>query len=261
MRITALLRKIHELAGQAENATAIDIDLMLDYTRVLYSDLLEWRATAPKPQLPKDAGLEQTPEKVRTPENAPLPPPEIPKAAPVVSAPTEQKQAPVKPEVIQQKIVMPEPVKTEAPKPEAVPQPFLETKAEPTLEEYMSSHAGRAIHRESVSVNGQAAASIDAAKTDTAMPVVSETPKPVAPAPPKPARDIRSMIGINDKYQIMSELFGNDKAAYEQALDVINRAESEQAAFNWLRERLWVTEDHSDAAMIFFDVVRRFKNL
>jgi hypothetical protein len=245
MRITALLQKIHELAIQAEDATPIDIDLMLDYTRVLYSDLLDWRDEVRKPKLP-----------VKQAE------------------PAAQK----------------EPVaEAQAPRPVPVPEPLRSAPAlpaEPTLEEYMAAHAGMAIHRESSTQDGvpspkstyQSALDLSpalvqeppAATVVPAAPALTEIAEPepasvvaeppVAPAPPKPARDIRSMIGINDKYQIMSELFGNDKAAYEQALDMINRAESEQAAFNWLRERLWVTEDHSDAAMIFFDVVRRFKN-
>jgi hypothetical protein len=230
MRITALLQKIHELASQPEPLAAIDLDLMLDYTRVLYSDLLEWRAQAQRPVLPEPAA---------TPE------PEVPAPAP---APAPMAITPVQ---------LPEP----EPEPEPAP-------AEPTLEEYMAIHAGRSIQREATALaeRQQMELQLNPAEDEDEEPVVIATaqhPEPViaaAPPAPKPGRDIRGMIGINDKYQIMSELFGNDKAAYEQALDQINRAESEQAAFNWLRERLWVTEDHSDAAMIFFDVVRRFKN-
>lgn len=255
MRITALLQKIHELASQAEHATAIDIDLMLDYTRVLYSDLLEWRDAYRGSQPLRDAvaaqaaGAEQAPVAMNT-----MAPP--------------QPAVPVQPAI-------PEPAAAQVP-------------AEPTLEEYMALHAGAAIHRErtalpdlftahpdddeeeeddEVDEQESPAAQVVATAPQVSPPVERPAPAPqpvpvaAMPAPPPPpVRDIRSMIGINDKYQIMSELFGNDKAAYEQALDMINRAESEQAAFNWLRERLWVTEDHSDAAMIFFDVVRRFKN-
>ena len=68
------------------------------------------------------------------------------------------------------------------------------------------------------------------------------------------------MISINDKYQIMSELFGNDKAAYEDALNHINGPASEEAALKWLQDRLWVTEERSDAAQNFYDLVKRFKS-
>ncbi len=44
-RIPTLLHKLHELAANREKNTEIEIDLMLDYTRVLYADLLEWRKT------------------------------------------------------------------------------------------------------------------------------------------------------------------------------------------------------------------------
>src|ERR1044072_7236492 len=47
MRIPTLLQKLSELSSQPDHRTAIDVDLMLDYTRVLYADLLEWRARLP----------------------------------------------------------------------------------------------------------------------------------------------------------------------------------------------------------------------
>ena len=43
-RISTLLQKINELAAKDKEAGVIDIDLMMDYTRVLYADLQEWRA-------------------------------------------------------------------------------------------------------------------------------------------------------------------------------------------------------------------------
>jgi hypothetical protein len=42
-RIPTLLKKVIELAEKGDKNTVIDIDLMLDYTRVVYADLLEWR--------------------------------------------------------------------------------------------------------------------------------------------------------------------------------------------------------------------------
>jgi homoaconitase/3-isopropylmalate dehydratase large subunit len=42
-RIQTLLQKITDLHRGEKEKTVIDIDLMLDYTRVLYADLLEWR--------------------------------------------------------------------------------------------------------------------------------------------------------------------------------------------------------------------------
>jgi hypothetical protein len=179
MRIPTLLQKIGELAAQPERRTAIDVDLMLDYTRVLYADLLEWRSRLP-----------------------------------AVNTATEAK--PIVPE--------------------------------PTLEEFAKTQA-----REEIPAKDE-------------KPIVTEQPNLVAsnvsPGQAKSASpdkvDIRSMIGINDKYQIMSELFGNDRQAYEQALDFINRSQSEQMAMQWLREQLWITEERSDAALSFFEIVGRY---
>ena len=42
-RVLSLLQKLNDLASRPD-ATAIDLDLMLDYTRVVYADLLEKRA-------------------------------------------------------------------------------------------------------------------------------------------------------------------------------------------------------------------------
>ena len=42
-RISTLIQKLSELAEQEKKLGLIDIDLMLDYTRVMYADLLEVR--------------------------------------------------------------------------------------------------------------------------------------------------------------------------------------------------------------------------
>lgn len=42
-RLKSVLYRLQELYGNNRPKTAIDIDLMLDYTRVIYADLLEWR--------------------------------------------------------------------------------------------------------------------------------------------------------------------------------------------------------------------------
>lgn len=188
MRIPTILEKISALAAQPEKRSAIDVDLMLDYTRVLYADLLEWRSritAAPAMESPANGSpLQEAPKKALVKEAPPLtapPRPEPPK--PVVTPPRE----------------------VSAPAP---PPPSLTAAA-------------------------------------------------VMAAPPPPARDIRSLIGINDKYQIMSELFGNDKTAYEEALDFINGCKNESSAMAWLRERLWIAEERSDAALSFFDLVSR----
>ncbi len=174
-RIPTLLQKISELASQPERRTAIDMDLMMDYTRVLYADLLEWRS--------KLAATQQT-----------------------------QPLAAVKTPVIHD-----EPTLAELA--EAMEKPVAKMSEPPST-------------------------------ADRTMSTVHNA---------KPAQDdIRALIGINDKYQIILELFANDKAAYEEALDYINQSNSERRALDWLREQLWITEERSEAAQAFFEIVARF---
>lgn len=80
-RIPALLKKLADLS-EKESLSAIDIDLMLDYTRVLYADLLDRRnqamAQAPVPRdIPSLNEVAATfSAHAETPAPAPLPVPE-----------------------------------------------------------------------------------------------------------------------------------------------------------------------------------------
>lgn len=218
MRIPSLLQKLNELAALPEPRNLIEIDLMLDYTRVLYADLLDLRGRA-LPAQQEVAAQQQTPKPV------PLP-------VPVLSAPPPESKKPV-------------------PAP-AIPQ-------EPTLEELAQ---GMTTDDDDEAIELPQA---QPAPEQVKPAIIAETrqvPMRGAPVPPVPPvkKDIRSRISINDKYQIMSELFGNDKSAYEDALDHVNAAGNETIAVRWLQDRLWVTEDHSDVAQSFYDLVRQFKN-
>lgn len=44
-RVKNILQKLQEVYYSKHQKSAIDVDLMLDYTRVMYADLLEWRHT------------------------------------------------------------------------------------------------------------------------------------------------------------------------------------------------------------------------
>ncbi len=179
MRIPTLLQKISERSAQPEHCTAIDIDLMLDYTRVLYADLLEWRSRLPVMQTQPGAAKD---------------------ALPAIQEPT-----------------------------------LAELTEAMQLEHDTEEEAGQT----AIAGAGKAESNPD-----------------LAAAPD--LKDIRSLISINDKYQIMSELFGNDRLAYEQALDYINQSGSESKALHWLREQLWITEEQTDAAQSFFEIVERY---
>ena len=62
--------------------------------------------------------------------------------------------------------------------------------------------------------------------------------------------DIRQHIGINDKYQYISELFGNNKEAYEEVIAEINSFDSLEEALSWLGQSVapqynWNEENES----------------
>lgn len=90
------MKKVIELAEKGDNNTVIDIDLMLDYTRVVYADLLEWRSRkAFVSTLPVHETVEEKPET----QAAPAPAPQIPmkEKKTEAAAPAEEKQVIIEP--------------------------------------------------------------------------------------------------------------------------------------------------------------------
>jgi len=78
---------------------------------------------------------------------------------------------------------------------------------------------------------------------------------------PKDSRDIRNVIGINDKYLFINELFGSDKENYENTLDELNKLSSYDEAMEWLNENvLFVNEkeDNAEIAQTFYDTISTF---
>ncbi len=135
-RIKLLIQKLADMAGSDKDKTVIDIDLMLDYTRVLYADLLELRNN--KLLIPAQ---DNTPEQ---------PAPSVPET----------------------------PVATTGPI------------------------------------------------------ILTANPEEV------PAIDIRTNIGINDKYLYISELFLDDKSAYDAAVKELNKCNSLHEAMRFADNEL-----------------------
>lgn len=141
-RISLLLQKLAELSGNGKNISTIDVDLMLDYTRVMYADLLELRKNMPAAEMaeqPATTAVDTT--------------------------------------------------NTPASEPETIPE------------------------------------TSDAPPTEKAM---KQTP----------LVDIRTRIGINDKYLFLTELFGEDRQAYDNAINELNKCASGDEALKWLDEQL-----------------------
>jgi hypothetical protein len=152
-RVNILLEKIKEL--NKSEISMLDVDLMLDYIRVLYADVLEYRN---KLAFQVQIGL-------------------IPSVAP-----------------------------TRQPVPE-ITEPLVQEQAKEKKEEV------------------------------TFMPPVVEQNGPrEIPVPQQ--KDLKSLIGINDKYLYISEVFFNNKETYEQAIQALNQLEDLEQAKSWLRQNV-----------------------
>jgi hypothetical protein len=173
-RVATLLQKITELANK-EHIDAIEIDLMMDYTRVLYSDLLEYRSKV----------------------------------------------------VYNNTIVTSQPAKRTE-EPQQQPRQLSDTGPSKTIELSLEIPPVAILqdhHHEPLQY------------------------------------DIRKLIGVNDKYQIISELFGNRKDNYEIMLDHLNKIDNELDAHRWLQDKMYFEyswREDSEALMILHAIMHQF---
>ncbi|MCA6361647.1 MAG: hypothetical protein IM638_01290 [Bacteroidetes bacterium] len=88
-----------------------------------------------------------------------------------------------------------------------------------------------------------------------------EPPKaePKAPQPAATGKDVRSLIGFNEKLMFLRNLFGGDAAAYDEALNHINSSSSPGEAESFVSvlqsEYRWSAD--SEPAELFRNVVKR----
>lgn len=278
-RIHNLLRKLQDIYYKQEEKQVIDLDLMLDYTRVLYADLLDARTDMLAKQgmglhlkqEPLKHEAEAAPVSVEREaetlvEEALIKEPAAPVAAaspdPVVVTPetAAEEEAQVQEAQEEESLVATE----TAAKVEAEIAPLVE---EPVIEE-------EDIKEQHV-INDD-----DYPRLDSDIVPVKEEPvyteihfelpevKDNASESPKQGyvfqnkvKDIRSFIGINDKYQYMNELFANNKTAYEESLDKIVFCNDFKAAQEWLSttamERYgWQKEDETYLSLV--ETVRKY---
>lgn len=344
------MQRIQELYYSKHQKTSIDIDLMLDYTRVMYADLLEWRkdfknepqtaeaaeknedvvtseaeatttaasqkneaATneekAASPSTPAveehadDAGDEEHNKKEVAEEDADESSEETKEDEDVVAESSEETKeaeedtdepaeetkeedeetplpaaeheddshpgflpierdepAPKEPEISEEKIVEEEPETVHIDvlqhdasgisfEPPTVAEVVKEIKDEIELEE-------PATKPELDEKPAPAAAAIPLPN----MHEVIEKPKELAFSPQQltapvvqPRKDIRSSIGINDKYLFLNELFNNHKSNYEETLDKLNLLSNYDEAVDWIKTKVaaqnrWDMEDATVAS-------------
>lgn len=161
-RIKMLLQKINEIAHKGDKATLIEIDLMMDYTRVLYADMSEIKSKLT----------------FRT---------EVPDVA--IALPTIKSE-----EQPQQDIV--ENTEIEAEQPITITKPAIIAKK----------------------------------------------------------ASIEQLIGINDKYQFINELFNNNTELYDTTIKEIGDFDNNQQAIDWLNANFnWDLEN--DTVQSFFSII------
>ena len=76
----------------------------------------------------------------------------------------------------------------------------------------------------------------------------------------EPIKDLRSAIGINDKFQFMEELFNKDESLFESSIKTINSYKNIAEAQFWIKQNLrnkynWV--DESTTVLAFDQLVKR----
>lgn len=302
-RIKNVMQRLQELYYGRHQKSAIDIDLMLDYTRVMYADLLEWRTQFKDP--PTTERAEPNTGVVTAEEQRNIPPAvEQPAGKPdtgkepesQAASGAETEQAAGDDKDATEETVSEEPNNGAADTDLAADKAAPQQAAAPSDKSYQPIQrdepaprpvAGQpeepeltrtAPEKESIETLQQDAAGISfeppaAAEVRTEVkdeliveepathPGIEEMPAPApaeiplpevkpAAAPgrnatagdlfssPRPPRDIRSAIGINDKYLFLNELFSNHKTNYEETLDKLNHFSSLQQAEDWIGTRV-----------------------
>ncbi|RYD55192.1 MAG: hypothetical protein EOP56_16735 [Sphingobacteriales bacterium] len=223
-QVQNLLKKIELLAKQ-EQPEAIDIDLMLDHTKAIYSLLLDEKNNIPV-ALPKVIDIVFEPDSI-------LPAP-VPETA-------TQAEAPAIDEPIILHLDMPLTFSEE------------DEDEEEDEPEYIAEVATASDREE--------AAEDDNEIEDERKDVATEDPFVVSEPARYGDRDIRKEIGINDKCLYISELFHNDKDAYERALNEINRCTFCREATDWLSQQVkgrYNWDHENETVQQFYGVVSHF---
>ena len=329
-RIDHILKKINEVFYDNRPKQLLDVDLMTDYVRVLYADLLEWRRKFPESgQVPMNiyehpkadpaeadisaaapesginsrveadhakvevvsvdeehtiipafedelAKKEQNPAELEDLTSVPAPKPlpeitgDLPQEAPSPkSIEAAITQHPEEAEVSEKS--------ADATKSEEAADLKVETQDEQSQDKNQGNpeNTTQAPKAEEAPVKEKKMVVID--DEDFPSPKIEEAKPKAAPKPPEKdaitfeppkildnasgnlkedrqvyasKKDIRSVIGINDKYQFMNELFQNNKSNYEELLDRINSLDTYEKAHEWLVSEVadknkWSKEDET----------------
>ena len=279
-RIKTFIQKLQEVYYSKHPKSAIDIDLMLDYTRIMYIDLLEWRKEFTDPIHSDIAGLREANNVANANEaieketdnssaqikEAPksivedAPPKEITSqpAANTAEASIDEKAEALTEEMEEEVFQENKEILPEAPK-ETTPEVVDTFPEEESIAIISQEHSGISFELPAQPEKSFVLDEILAEEAPVAMNNIEEIPLPAVSEIPLPEfkpynaaklfdsitelKDIRTSIGINDKYLFLNELFNNHKSDYEETLDKINRFANVEEANDWIKTKAPVAKN------------------
>lgn len=285
-RISLLTEKIGELLKDEKTKTALEVDLMMDYCRVMYADLIEWRKQleSAKSPISRQSFLSHVQEPTLAELTAAMNEELDEEIAEVTSAyeplnSTAQYTESVEDEQVDEDQILqfskapaPELKAADAPNAQIIDVPNTNSETKTETKESVSSEIASdmvppkeptpkrktfsppvtpAAPQEQADENIAAAMDLSIlTKEEIPTPfaettIQSITEKPVLKASLR--SDIRKYIGINEKYQFISELFGNDVPAYEQAMEDIGQMDEREDAEGWIQDNLLLTPSAEDS--------------
>jgi hypothetical protein len=313
-RIRNILQRLQDLYYSNHQKSAIDVDLMLDYTRVMYADLLEWRKQFKEPPTTETAEKNtpvitneeekeeskeqkqqvsqvlQAEEQVSDVKPEKEPEAEIPKEESVENVTTEEKNAPKPQQVTVQQETIFQPIERDEPAPKELvieeTEPVVDIHPEkesvnalmtdasgisfepPAKQETKSEVIKEEIAVEAPVVNQPVEEMPGPAPVEIPLPDMASIPRKVEPlqsaqlfhAAKAANKDIRSSIGINDKYLFLNELFNNHKSNYEETLDKLNHFSNIDQARDWIITKVVPVQkwDKEDATVqSFYDMLAK----
>lgn len=313
-RIRNILQRLQELYYSNHQKSAIDADLMLDYTRVMYADLLEWRKQFKEPPTTETAEKntqvitndeeKEEADKQKQQVNQVLqaeeqgtdakrekePEAEIPKEKSVENVTTEEKNEYRPQQVSVQEETIFQPIERDEP----VAKALAVEETEPVVDVHPEKESVQALMTDASGISFEPPAKQEtksevikeeiAVETPVVNQPVEEIPVPAPVEIPLPDmasiaskaeplqaaqlfhaakaanKDIRSSIGINDKYLFLNELFNNHKSNYEETLDKLNHFSNIDQARDWIITKVVPAQkwDKDDATVqSFYDMLAK----
>ncbi|WP_298708877.1 hypothetical protein [Chitinophaga sp.] len=254
-KINALIDKLQELKNSAAS-----LQSMSYYTQLLQAEILHQRNLQKQSELSSHGHVAVImPAHVHVSEPVPAPPPPAPvpvtpaAAAPVAAPATNGHTNGYAPDRVPVKQARPASEKPAASAtlfdpPPPQPQPQFQPQPAPA-----PAPEANGIRRDLNELVGQPAASLNDRFSGKNMEIGEKIGSMGVP-------DLKSAIGINDKFQFMEALFRGDKTMYERSVKTINECANLQEAEYWIERELKIKLgwDESDpVAQHFYSLVRK----